>query len=578
MRRPLVLVLLGVLALTGCVTLPEEGPVSSGPTEVGAPEPGTFDYNPEGPRSGDGPGAVVAGFLDALRETPLTFAAARSFLTAEARKTWAPSRRTIVYDDGSLETTISGGRALVTLGASVQLNSRGSWLGDPSGAEGVSFDLQLAREGDQWRITDPPDALIVSRTHFDTRFVRYDLHFFDPSARVLVPEPVYLPTGVETPGLLVSGLLAGPDPGLKSVERTFFPAGTTLERALPVKDGVADVPLSKEILETDTRQRDLAMAQLAWTLRQVPGLQKMRVTVDGAPVDPTTGASARSLFGWSSYDPSLPNANSDLFAVLEGEVVVESDGELTETSAAYRGTPLRSLGISLDESSSDTRFTAVTADGRRALSAVPPAAGGQPARPRQVYAGNDLLRPVYDVFGHLWLVDRTDRGARLTVDGSRALKAPGITSADVSAFTVSRDGTRLAAVVDGNVVLARVSRSEDGRPTRVRRAAPVSFGQESAGRAVDVAWMTPATLGVLVRLGSNASQIVLASVDGSSALSSGSSLEPLFKGADRLVTWPGVAAPVYLRTRGGRLYAVSATGHWAPAALPDGLLAPSFPG
>jgi len=576
MRRLLPLLLL--VALAGCVTLPEEGPVNAGPTEAGRPLPGTFDYNPEGPRPGDTPATIVAGFIDSLRETPLTFAVARSFLTDEGGKKWAPSQRTIVYDDGSLQTTITGDRARVSLGASVQLDSRGSWLGDPTGGKGVTFDLHVVRQDDEWRIADPPDALVVSRTHFDTRFVRYDLHFFDPSARILVPEPVYLPAGVQAPSLLVSGLLAGPDPELQSVERTFFPARTRLDFSVPVEDGVADVPLTGEILDTDTAQRDLAMAQLAWTLRQIPGIERMRVTVDGAPVDRTTGASARSVLGWSSYDPSVPSVNTDLYALAGGDVVSESDGEVATATTAYRDTSVRSLGVSLDPGRDDTRFTAVSGDGRRALSSVVPPSVDATRKPRLVYAGTDLLGPAYDVFGHLWLLDRTGSGARLLVDGQRRLTAPGITGADVTAFELSRDGTRLTAVVDGKVVLARISRSEDGRPTRIQSAQAVPSGDESGGTVVDVGWMTPDTLGVLVRLGPNISQVMLASVDGSFALDAETSLEPLFERADSLVTWPGLDAPVYLRTRGGRLYEVSPTGHWAPADLPEGVTALTFPG
>jgi hypothetical protein len=572
------IVALMLVALSGCVSLPEEGPVHEGPAPAGRTEPGTFDYTPEGPHPGDSPEAIVAGFLDALRETPLTFSVARTFLTDGGSKNWTPSRRTVVYDDGTLDTTVASDQAKVSLGASVQLDSRGSWLGDPTGGKGFTFDLHLVREGDEWRISDPPNALVISRTHFDTRFVRYDLHFFDPSARILVPEPVYVPAGAEAPSLLVSGLLAGPDPKLKSVERTFFPAGTKLELSVPVEGGVADIPLSSEILDTDSGQRDLAMAQLAWTLRQVPGIERMRVTVDGTPLDRTTGASALSLLGWSSYDPSLPSGNTDLYGITDDGVVAESDGETAPVTTAYAGTPLRSIGVSLDANRSDTRLTGVTVDGRRALSTTVPPSGTPTSKPREVYDGRDLLGPAYDLFGHLWLLDRTGSGAHLVVDGRRELDARGITGEDVTAYELSRDGTRLAAVVGDKVVISRISRSEDGRPTRLLRADPVPSGEAAGGRAVDVGWLTPDTLGALRQLGPNISQVVLASVDGSSALKTETSLEPLFERADRLVTWPGVDAPIYLLARTGRLYQASATGHWALADVPPSFLAPTFPG
>jgi hypothetical protein len=576
MRRLLPVVLL--LALTGCVSLPDAGPVNNTAAQRATTGQGTFDYNPEAPKSGDEPSAIVAGFLDSLRETPLTFTAARTFLTDAGSRRWTPGRRTIVYADGSLTTRITGNDATVSLGSSVQLDSRGSWLGDPTGGKGLSFDLHLVRQDDQWRISDPPDALIVSRTHFDTRFVRYDLHFFDPAGKVLVPEPVYLPSGLQAPSLLVSGLLAGPDPSLRSVERTFFPVGTRLELPVPVVSGVADVPLSTEILDTDSGQLDLAMAQLAWTLRQVPGIEKMRVTVDGTPVDSGTGASARSLLGWSSYDPAVASAANDLYALKDGEVVSKSAGALSVVSTAFKATPVRSLGVSLG-ADPDVLLAAVTRDGSRVLSAP---ASGPEGQPTQVYAGSDILRPAFDRFDQIWLVDRAASGARVVVVSharTRLLAAPGISGRRVTAFELSRDGTRLAAIVDGKVVMARINRSETGVPTSIRQAADVRLQGQPDGRPVDLAWTTPSTLATLVRLGPNFSQVMLASVDGSFALDTGATrLEPLFERALSLITWPGVDAPVYLRAASGQLYEVSPTGHWAPAALPQGLAAPTFPG
>ena len=71
----------------------------------------------------------------------------------------------------------------------------------------------------------------------------------------------------------------------------------------------------------------------------------------------------------------------------------------------------------------------------------------------------------------------------------------------------------------------------------------------------------------------------LASIDGATALTGEpTSLEPLFEGADRLVTWPGPEAPVFLQTHAGRLYELSPAGHWNPSLLPSGLVGPTFVG
>ncbi len=570
-----------LLSLTGCVTLPVDGAVHDRPESADASPAGTFDYDPPGPQPGDQQAAIVNGFVDALRETPLTFTAAREFLTEEANTSWAPNRRTIVYDDGAITTAVDGVDATVTLSTSVQLDSRGSWLGDPTQGHGLQLDLRLARSGDSWRITNPPDALVVPRSHFDTRYVRYDLHFFEPSATRLVPEPVYIPAGGQAPSLLVSSLLAGPDPELRTVERTFFPEGTRLEALVRVAGGVADVRLSEELLESEPDQLELSMAQLAWTLRQVSGIERMRVSVDGTPVDNRTGASVRSLQGWTSYDPAVPTAGAELYALRSRDLVVLGEQE-TLASTAFRSDPLRSIAVSLGSSTDDVSVAGVTANGRQVVSSVLPTLAGTGERARRVYSGTDVLRPAYDAFGHVWLVDRVRSGARLVViDGgrTRTLRALGITGEDVTALALSRDGTRLAAIVDGRVVLARVSRTEMGRPIRVQPAVAVPLEQQAEGRAVDLAWTTPASLGVLVRLGPTISQIVFASVDGSFALNSEvTALEALFERADRVVTAPVPDAQVLLPSRSGPIYRVSATGQWAPVPAYTGLTALAFPG
>ena len=169
----------------------------------------------------------------------------------------------------------------------VELDGRGTWLGDPTGGAGRDYPLQLVKEGGEWRISDPPDRLIIPRSHFDTEYQQYFLYFFDKSAQVLVPEPVYVPRGLQAPTLLVAALLKGPAPALQGVETTFVPRGTRLDGiSVPVsRDGTAEVPLSKEVLELDDDQLNLLFAQLAWTLGQIPGVERMRVTVDGTPVD-----------------------------------------------------------------------------------------------------------------------------------------------------------------------------------------------------------------------------------------------------------------------------------------------------
>ena len=53
----------------------------------------------------------------------------------------------------------------------------------------------MDREDGEWRIAKAPDALIVPRTWFAPRFRQVSLYFFDPTGQILVPEPVFVPSG-----------------------------------------------------------------------------------------------------------------------------------------------------------------------------------------------------------------------------------------------------------------------------------------------------------------------------------------------------------------------------------------------
>ena len=66
-----------------------------------------------------------------------------------------------------------------------------------------------------------------------------------------------------------------------------MPRGTRLDGiSVPVsRDNTAEVPLSDQVLDLDDNQLNLLFAQLSWTLGQIAGVERMRVTVAGTPVD-----------------------------------------------------------------------------------------------------------------------------------------------------------------------------------------------------------------------------------------------------------------------------------------------------
>lgn len=584
MRPRSLALLVAVLSLVaGCVSLPEAGSVRTRPTqetvEQGA---GSFDYTPSGPRPGSPPLTIVEDFLLAMQASPQSTAVARKYLTDEARSGWFPDKTTLVY--GSKVVTKTDNVVQLGLEDSVQLDDRGTWLGRVAGG-GLDYRIQLAQEEGEWRIANPPDALVIPRSHFETRYEQYLVYFFDPTARVLVPEPTYLPRGEQAATLLVRRLLRGPHPRLDGVLRTFFPGGTEYVLSVPVsQDGVAEVDLSEQLLRLDADDRQMVLAQLAWTLRQVDGLESMRVTVDGVPLEIPGSGSPQSVSSGSQFDPSIHWASQELFGVRDGQVVaLGSDGAVIGQFATG-DVPLRDIAVDLEAE----QVAGVTQDGTAVVLAPRRRAESEdavePAQP--VYTGTDVLQPAWDVFGDLWLLDRARGGARVSLvrEGEGAeVPAPGLNGQDVTAFVVSRDGTRVVAVVRGrggdHLVTARVLRGQGGRVQGLTRAVDLPLAQGGVDEIRDLAWRSPASLAVLTGPTPESSQVLLALVDGSTALADVERTAEIFRRrADRLVSAPSPGTPILVGTPQGVLYELGGDGQWSEAVDLGPLLLPTFVG
>ena len=577
------------LVLAGCVSLPQSGGVQSGPDQEQAePSDAPFDYTPDGPSPGAAPVDIVGGYLLAMQATPLSTAVAREFLTDEASKAWDPEKGTVVYGSSSL--TDKGRAVGLSLSETVQLDGRGEWLGNTTDRRGLQHTLRLVRDRGEWRISNPTDALIVPQAHFETRFAQYFLYFFDRSAQVLVPEPVYLPRGEQTPTLLVRGLLRGPALGLRGAPRTIFPPRTELDdlSVLVSDNGTAEVPLSEEILDLDDEQANMALGQLSWTLRQVPGLETMRVTVDGSPLDLPGEGVDQDVQAWPELDPSVSWASHELFGIRDGHVVSRAGTQERRIDGLFgaEDSGLRSIGVDLPAD----QVAGVSDDGSRVLVAPrSPEPGKVPsAADATVIASGatNLLPPVWDIYGQVWLLDRTRGGGTLTVVRSgvaRTVEAPGLTGERIKAFVVSRDGTRLVAVVNDRrrdrLVLTRILRRNDGTVRGLSSTTPLSIRALGVKRIRDLAWRTPGSLALLTGPTPGLSQVVVATIDGSSAVRDVATDAEFFrKEAVRIVTSPATGTPLYVGTADRRLFELADDGRRTGAGIRSGMSSPTFVG
>lgn len=566
-----------LLLAPACARIPDEGPVVDGsaPDVVASAAP--FHFSPPGPETGATPEQVVSGFLTALQATPLSTTVARQFLTDRAVEEWQPERATLLYAEQDVEPPpVQSGRepvaVPVTLRRVFALDDTGRWAGRQREVEQSGLRLSVVRERGEWRVADPPDAMVLPLTHFENRYARFAVFFADPSGSVLVPEPVYLPQEGQTATQLVEALLAGPRGAERRVDRSFVPPRSELVVSVPVDaTGVARVPLTGELLDLGRRDLKLAAAQLVWTLRQVPEVTAVRLIADGEPVAVPGIGEQVPVGALAQYDPLGAGASTDLYGLRQSRVRRVTAGVESTVIEIPGGIRPVSLGVGL----SGDPLAVADADGGVHVLMRGADRRGSGELARKLTPG-PVTKPLWDWSRALWLVPRRfDRQVRLLAGGrARALRWPGSLPVGrvVDAATISRDGSRLVLAVSrpgggSELVLARVVRSAAaGAPLALSDPRSVPTGSRLP-RVADLEWRDEQTLAVLTRAGGLGSRVLAVPVDGqrqSRTLSDDSDV--LFGSARTLAASPATGE-VRVTTRRGEVVVLLSQGRWQEVAV-----------
>jgi hypothetical protein len=586
--RPLIVGTAVAVAVAGCANPPDSGPITH-VEAIPTQEEDPLYYDPAGPVEGAPPVEIVRGFYEAMRAYPIRSEDAEEFLTAQARRNWEPAERTIIYE-ADVEPRRAGPNVVeARVGAEAVLDRRGSYRPAPPTGVLDTSRLFLRREQGEWRIANPPDTLYVDSYFFSRFYEPFSLYFISSSGDAVVPEPIYLPIGEQPATALVREVLAGPSPSWRGQLVTAVPPLTELDVSVPITPAdVAEVRLAGPILDLSPDQQRLLSAQLVWTLAQLPGLDGVRILVDGVPLKVPGRPAVQDIDQWSEFDPLGLPTRGQLYALESGRLVGvlgrRGVKELTGTMWGARQQGIRSFDVDLQLS----RVVAVSTDGQRLLSGPLYASAGQV--PRTVYAnGVDLGTPV-DAPGGEWLVvDRLPGGSsRLLVsdgEGVRFVSMGGLQRQRIESLSLSPDGMRFAALARpatprgpgaAQIVTGRVQWAPGGERVAglfdVRELVVVGDPMSDV-RSVE--WSDADRLAVLAR-GDDATTLepYTVRIDGSD-LTNEWFIPDTIKPA-RLLTSVGADGKVYVATQFGRLW-VESNGLWFQVEAP-GLTALNFAG
>lgn len=462
----------------------------------------TVRYAPAPPSPGATPQQVVSGYLDAMLAFPPSTGVAEQYLTQGAAERWNPAAATHVYRDPLVSSVREdrrddGVRVELTARGVLDLDARGR-VEPAAGRERRSFGLQQV-DG-EWRISAPPEGLLVTEKFYTDYYRAFPVFFFDRSGERLAPSVVHLPAGEQLPTSLVTALARGPSDPTAQL-RTYVPGLGDLRPSVPVDaDGVAEVDLGPEAAQLSVADQGRLAAQLVWTLGQVRDVTGVRVTA-GATVLTPRGQRVQPVGSWRRYVPRA--VESGPFAVLDGEetAVVEIMGGVS------RPVP-DAWGVEPGE-------TAAIDVGRSRVATL--SRSGDALVVRRTSGEDRVEIAVTDLVAARWLpddvlvvVDRPEGGSRVRVvepDATRSLPSAALASLDVTSFALSPDGARYAITtagggsgpgaedgIGGRVRIGAVQRSADDRVVGLGASVALRW---DVGRPASVAWVDGARLAFL---------------------------------------------------------------------------------
>ncbi len=504
--------------LSGCAQLATDSPVRAG-LKVGADQGESVRLLPPAPLPGSTPKEIVQGFIRGGAASDEAYDVARSYLSGAAAEQWRPDRSVVVFQSEAGLTVKAGaeGRVTVTVPVLATIDAAGRYTQAAARTTAVA-DFSVENSSGQWRISGLPKdfGLWLGSFDADALFRPYQVTYVSVSGRRLVPDIRWFTPGKGLVTRLARAQLDAVPAYLAGAVRTAVPSGTDLAvDAVPVEEALATVDLGPATLSSETVARQNLWAQFYITLSQVPGVERLSLRQQGAPlalpgVDGQVSSLSEIGFPRLSVRPTvsaLVRAGTTLRATDPQQLGEDGQQPPVEQrdDLPVVGTGWTSLALSADGGEiaaiSGSRNQMTRWRGTSQLF-VPP-------------IGTALTRPTYDGDGILWVGGRATTGEggiwvvqaadsveNTAAEAPRRVAAPWLAERVVRSVRVSADGTRAAVIStepDGTgarVDVAGIDRERGILPSAL--AEPLRVGPRLVD-AVDLVWVGQTALAVLAR-------------------------------------------------------------------------------
>jgi Lipoprotein LpqB beta-propeller domain/Sporulation and spore germination len=475
-----------VLVLAGCASIPTSSAVKAGAAITQETNTLDLDFNPSPPAKGASQEDLLHGFIDAASSPKKGYAIAREYLTPRLASRWDPDQSTIVdlgVGRDYAQTTDTTWQLSVMPRALVDADGNYSQVTSPAP---VTFDYQFVKVSGQWRISVAPNGIILDSSTFTAVFGPQTLYFFSPNFSYLVPDQRWFPSRASTATRIAKALLAGPSKWLDGAVVSAFPPGTELTvDAVTTSGNVAQLDLSAQANQANTLEMQRMKLQLTDSLSQL--VTSVQLSIEGTPqtINNLPPGQAPSTSQPVDSHPLVYRASE--FGFLAGSTVEQIPGISDKVVALH---PVAAT-LNADRTDAAVLAAAGVYSIRSSLSA-----------PTLVDNRPDLIAPAIDNYGYTWSVP-SNQPSELRVTGTdnqpRAIKTNWSTATQIASLAVSRDGTRLIALVrtgeQWSLVAAGIVRSSADLPESVGTPLQLSLNSKNPVQAAWVDELNVVTLG-----------------------------------------------------------------------------------